>query len=99
MLFVWVSAASIAQKSLQRQPFNSGSGYGFIENKGQVKDQRGQSNRDVRFLISLPGMNVQLKANSFSYDTYLSESSVPQNNKGVFKCVYAPKDTGTKVNY
>jgi len=44
--------------------------YGFIENKGQIIDQTNQANSSVKFLFTIPGLNVQLKANSFSYDTY-----------------------------
>jgi len=48
--------------------------YRFIENKGQIHDQNYKSNPDVKFLLCLEnGMNVQLKANSFSYDTYKTE--------------------------
>lgn len=43
----------------------------FIENKGQIGDQFGRPNKDVRFLIVRLGLNIQLKANSFSYDTYV----------------------------
>ncbi|HNW88468.1 MAG TPA: SBBP repeat-containing protein [Bacteroidales bacterium] len=47
---------------------------GFIENKGQIHDQNYQANPDVKYLLCLGnGMNVQLKANSFSYDTYKTE--------------------------
>jgi hypothetical protein len=45
--------------------------YGFIENKGQIHDQNNNANPDVKYLLCLGnGMNVQLKANGFSYDTY-----------------------------
>lgn len=43
---------------------------GFIENKGQIIDQNGQLNPEVKFLLNMPGINVQLKSNSFSYDVY-----------------------------
>ena len=44
---------------------------GFIENKGQIIDQNNKQNPDVKYLLNLPGLNVQLKANSFSYDCYV----------------------------
>ncbi len=48
--------------------------YGFIENKGQIHDQNNKANPDVKYLLCLGnGMNVQLKANGFSYDTYKTE--------------------------
>lgn len=46
---------------------------GFIENKGQIHDQNFKSNTEVKYLLCLPGMNIQLKQNSFSYDTYTVE--------------------------
>jgi hypothetical protein len=42
----------------------------FIENKGQIGDQFGNPNPFVKYLIVRPGLNIQLKANSFSYDAY-----------------------------
>src|SRR5574343_1346152 len=47
--------------------------YGYIENKGQIIDQNNQLNHAVKFLFNGIGLNVQLKANSFSYDTYTIE--------------------------
>lgn len=46
---------------------------GFIENKGQIHDQNFKPNTEVKYLLSIPGMNIQLKQNSFSYDTYTLE--------------------------
>jgi len=46
---------------------------GFIENKGQIVDQNNQSNSDVLYLLSRSGINLQLKKNSFSYDTWTVE--------------------------
>ncbi len=48
---------------------NAGKG-GFIENKGQVENQFHKANMAVKYLLHVNGMNVQLKKNSFSYDTY-----------------------------
>ena len=42
----------------------------YIENKGQIGDQDGKPNPSVKYLILRPGLNIQLKANSFSYDAY-----------------------------
>jgi hypothetical protein len=52
---------------------------GFIENKGQITDQYFQPNHEVKYLLTLDGINVQLKENSFSYDTYV------QNEEGVLQ--------------
>ncbi|MEI6900889.1 MAG: hypothetical protein WCL00_13505, partial [Bacteroidota bacterium] len=43
---------------------------GFIENKGQVIDQNNKANPAVLYLLNIPGMNVQLRSNGFSYDIY-----------------------------
>jgi gliding motility-associated-like protein len=46
---------------------------GFIENKGQVVDQKGRPNSKVKYLLNTNGLNVQLKAGGFSYDIYEME--------------------------
>lgn len=43
---------------------------GFIENKGQIVDQKGKSNPSVQYLLNTPGLNVQLRNHGFSYDVY-----------------------------
>jgi predicted SpoU family rRNA methylase len=42
----------------------------YVENKGQIGDQHGKPNNEVKYLILRPGLNIQIKANSFSYDAY-----------------------------
>ncbi|NGY38145.1 T9SS type B sorting domain-containing protein [Flavobacterium sp. XN-5] len=42
----------------------------FSENKGQIVDQKGKTNPDVKFLLNSNGLNVQLRKNGFSYDIY-----------------------------
>ncbi|MBL7894909.1 MAG: T9SS type A sorting domain-containing protein [Bacteroidia bacterium] len=54
---------------------------GFIENKGQIHDQNFKPNTEVKFLLSIPGMNIQLKQNSFSYDTYTVEQKSTETNR------------------
>ncbi|NJM79145.1 MAG: hypothetical protein HC854_04950 [Flavobacterium sp.] len=46
---------------------------GFIENKGQIVDQKGKENLEVKYLLNTTGLNVQLRANGFSYDVYETE--------------------------
>ena len=46
---------------------------GFVENKGQLVDQYGNPNNDVHYLLHQNGLNVQLRATGFSYDTYIRE--------------------------
>ena len=43
---------------------------GFIENKGQIIDQKNTPNPAVLYLLNTPGMNVQLRNGGFSYDLY-----------------------------
>jgi hypothetical protein len=44
---------------------------GFIENKGQVLDQNDKPNTVVRYLLNMPGLNVQLRSGGFSYDAWM----------------------------
>jgi gliding motility-associated-like protein len=68
IIFVSFFDPIFSQTNLASFPRNS---YGFIENKGQVRDQNNKPNNSVKYLLSLAnGMNLQLKANSFCYDTY-----------------------------
>jgi gliding motility-associated-like protein len=46
------------------------SSIGFIENKGQIVDQKEKPNEDVKYLLNTNGLNVQLRKNGFSYDIY-----------------------------
>ena len=43
---------------------------GFVENKGQIIDQKNDQNPSVFYLLSTPGFNVQLRKEGFSYDVY-----------------------------
>lgn len=62
-------AASVAKASQwQRERAE-----GFIENKGQLNDQNGRYNTAVRYLLNMPGLNVQLRSTGFSYDTWIAE--------------------------
>lgn len=58
----------------------TGQSVGFIENKGQVVDQDNRPNPAVRYLFNCGnGLNVQLRANGFSYDTYTAERVKNEN--------------------
>jgi PKD repeat protein len=63
------SATPVNSDLLKGQPT-----FGFIENKGQIIDQERKPNMDVKYMLSLPGNNILLKANGFSYDTYIGET-------------------------
>lgn len=44
---------------------------GFIENKGQIHDQNFAPNSNIKYILnSNNGLNVQLRATGFSYDSY-----------------------------
>lgn len=49
---------------------NNNRNIGFKENKGQIIDQKGKPNSDVKYLLNTNGLNVQIKTNGFSYDIY-----------------------------
>ena len=46
---------------------------GFVKNMGQILDQDGKPNPAVKYLWNGNGLNVQLRADGFSYDTYVDE--------------------------
>jgi gliding motility-associated-like protein len=55
----------------------------FIENEGQIVDQNGKPNLSVKYLLPVAaGMNLQLKANSFSYETYTFEDTGSKRSLG-----------------
>jgi hypothetical protein len=50
------------------RPSVSSTAFGFVENKGQIRDQTGQTNAEVKYMVILRnGMKVQLKESGFSY--------------------------------
>lgn len=53
---------------------------GFIENKGQIVDQKSKPNPSVKYLLNTNGLNVQLREKGFSYDVYETEKT-PLNKK------------------
>ncbi|WP_374442855.1 T9SS type B sorting domain-containing protein [Epilithonimonas sp.] len=55
--------------------------FSFYENKGQIIDQNGKANPDVKYLLNSPGLNVQIKENGFSYDVYEVEIKEIRKNK------------------
>ena len=45
-------------------------GFQYYENKGQIVDQDGNPNSDVKYLFQGAGLNFQLRSNGFSYDVF-----------------------------
>lgn len=66
-----------SQKQFNKE-VNNTSQIGFIKNNGQIIDQYGNHNPLVYFILNRKGMNVQLRSNGFSYDTY--QKSVIESN-------------------
>ena len=62
----------------------SDNSYFFYENKGQIVDQNGKSNPNVKYLFNSNGLNVQLRNNGFSYDVYelekIDNETIKQSN-------------------
>lgn len=66
---------------------------GFTENKGQIVNQKGKENKSVLYLLNTPGLNVQLKKNSFSYDIYETKK-IPLTKKD--KAFLEPQNRNVK---
>lgn len=89
-----------------KNPFVPGSEEqpGFIENKGQITDQNNKLNTEVLFLYNGPGVHVQLKQNSFSYEIIreirnpsISDSIGSANKKFTYlKSGFRNENTATK---
>ncbi|UOX33857.1 T9SS type B sorting domain-containing protein [Flavobacterium sediminilitoris] len=69
---------------------------GFIENKGQIIDQKGKENRNVKYLLNTTGLNVQLRENGFSYDVYETERIPLTKKDREFNGSNPSFDTGVK---
>ena len=54
---------------------------GFIENKGQIINQKSKPNTAVKYLLNTNGLNVQLKENGFSYDVYETKKHPKKKTK------------------
>ncbi|MEZ4838068.1 T9SS type B sorting domain-containing protein [Flavobacterium sp.] len=75
---------------------NKSSSIGFIENKGQIVDQKGKPNPAVKYLLNTNGLNVQLRENGFSYDVYEVEKVALTKNDKAFYSYSLNNDKGTK---
>ena len=74
IIIILFANSGLCQDQRDQKKYTLKSKIGFIENKGQIYDQNFKPNPVVRFLLASGcGLNVQLKANSFSYDTYIAE--------------------------
>lgn len=79
LLFLFTGFIAGGQQLANRISFSE---KGFIENKGQVIDQHGKANDQVRFIYANGLFNLQLKANGFSYELFEivnSEGGTPES--------------------
>lgn len=73
--------------------------YYFYENKGQIIDQEGKGNNEVKYLFISNGLNVQLKKNSFSYDVYQIEKINENSTKDEKQVLSYEKQDKLKYKY
>ena len=73
--FIIVFSLLVSYSKSYTENINGNTRQGFIENKGQIIDQNNNLNPDVKYLFNSNGLNIQLKANGFSYDTYTIEKN------------------------
>jgi hypothetical protein len=66
--------AGQVSKNQASQWLKDAAGAGFIENKGQLVNQAGKPNKAAKYLLKMPGLNVQLRQTGFSYDTYTTKN-------------------------
>ncbi|SEI52343.1 Por secretion system C-terminal sorting domain-containing protein [Dyadobacter sp. SG02] len=67
--------ATIPATNAVTDKFQSAQVRAFAENKGQIVDIGGKANKNVRYLLNMPGLNVQLRQTGFSYDAYKVQSA------------------------
>src|SRR6218665_3646532 len=93
LVFILIHICFFAQKKNRN--------YSLYENKGQIVDQNGKENPDVRYILNSPGLNVQIKENGFSYDVYETERKELKKQKGksVINPFYESKLPDTSVKY
>ncbi len=70
--FLLIAGILIANLLFAGNPTTHGI-FGYTQNKGQVIDQNNNLNPAVKYLFNSGGLNVQLRTNGFSYDSYTIE--------------------------
>ncbi|WP_291133387.1 T9SS type B sorting domain-containing protein [Flavobacterium sp. UBA7682] len=93
LCFLTICTFSLAQ--------NQNQSVGFIENKGQIIDQKGNPNPAVKYLLNTNGLNVQLRQNGFSYDVYETKKiPLTQNEKKILRTTSSTeKDSLANQNF
>src|SRR5580765_8472949 len=56
---------------------------GFRENIGEIKDENGNINREVKYQFAAKGFNLMLKQNSFSYELIKVENHPDFSESGL----------------
>lgn len=92
-LFLVISTSIFSQNKNQT--------IGFKENKGQIIDQKGKPNPDVKYLLNTNGLNVQIKTNGFSYDVYETKKHpLTEKQKAKLKSsTFSDKDKNNTPDY
>ena len=66
--------------------------HGFIENKGQIRDQNGRPNNSVAYLFNSGSFNMELTKNGFSYEVFTVVRDRQMDEAGFIK----PNDADSK---
>lgn len=74
-------------------------GYGLVENKGQITDQYGTERKDILFAASHSGIKLFLKRNSFTYEVFKEEVSESKEESGSHWDAISNKIKNTKIKY
>lgn len=64
--------------------FGQSAGKGFLENKGQIKDQNGSINQRLKFLYVNGPLHIQIREKGFSYEIFESKSAGSEQNKNEY---------------
>lgn len=86
-----LSFVAFAQKQTQS--------LGFIENKGQILNQKNKKNNAVKYLLNTNGLNVQLRQNGFSYDIYETKKHPLTKKEKLQQSSFRKEDTLNHPNY
>lgn len=80
LLFCFFFQANTSQaQSIERLAIHGPAG--FIENKGQFRDQSGNQVEDLKFLYIRDGLKVQLLSNTISFDLFTMEEMQREMNE------------------
>lgn len=81
------------------QKLKSNSEFYFYENKGQIINQEGKENPNVKYLFQSNGLNVQIKKEGFSYDVYEVKKTLKKAAKKNKRDVFPNTKKRTEYDY